>query len=78
MDRMTEENLRRFTGEFYTPKLFADKAVQYLKNTVGEWWKDKNFRLWDMAAGTGNLEFSLPEESLANCYISTLIKDEAD
>lgn len=78
MDRMTEENLRRFTGEFYTPKLFADKAVQYLKETVGEWWLDDNFRLWDMAAGTGNLEFALPEESLGKCYISTLIKDEAD
>ena len=78
MDRMTEENLRRFTGEFYTPKLFADKAVEYLKKTVGDWWLDDNFRLWDMAAGTGNLEFSLPEESLAKCYISTLIKDEAD
>ena len=78
MDRMTEENLRRFTGEFYTPKLFADKAVQYLKETVGEWWLDDNFRLWDMASGTGNLEFSLPEESLGKCYISTLIKDEAD
>ncbi|MBQ6132345.1 MAG: hypothetical protein IJL12_08420 [Selenomonadaceae bacterium] len=78
MDRMTEENLRRFTGEFYTPKLFADKAVDYLKKTVGEWWKDENFRLWDMAAGTGNLEFSLPEDALAKCYISTLIKDEAD
>ena len=78
MDRMTEENLRRFTGEFYTPKLFADKAVDYLQKTVGEWWKDENFRLWDMAAGTGNLEFSLPEDALAKCYISTLIKDEAD
>ncbi|MBR6712170.1 MAG: hypothetical protein IKI76_04155 [Selenomonadaceae bacterium] len=77
MDRMTEENLRRFTGEFYTPKLFADKAVEYLQKTVGDWWKDENFRLWDMAAGTGNLEFSLPEESLAKCYISTLNKDEA-
>ncbi|MBR3049888.1 MAG: hypothetical protein IKG61_00370 [Selenomonadaceae bacterium] len=78
MDRMTEENLRRFTGEFYTPKLFADKAVEYLQKTVGDWWQDDNFRLWDMAAGTGNLEFSLPAESLAKCYISTLIKDEAD
>ena len=78
MDRMTEENLRRFTGEFYTPKLFADKAVEYLQKTVCDWWKDENFRLWDMAAGTGNLEFSLPEDSLAKCYISTLIKDEAD
>lgn len=78
MDRMTEENLRRRTGEFYTPLAFADKAFDYLTRTVGEWWHDDNFRLWDMAAGTGNLEFNFPHEILKKCYISTLIKDDAD
>lgn len=77
MDRMTEENLRRFTGEFYTPKLFADKAVEYLTKTVPNCFTDDNFRLWDMAAGTGNLECALPEDFLRKCYISTLHKDEA-
>ena len=78
MDRITEINLRRFTGEFYTPVDFAKKAFDYLIRTVGEWWKDKNFRLWDMAAGTGNLEFAIPPEAHKFCYVSTLIKDEAD
>lgn len=78
MDRITEENLRRRTGEFYTPQPFADKAFDYLKRTLGEWWKDKNFRLWDMAAGTGNLEFNFPPEVLKHCYISTLLQDDAD
>ena len=78
MDRMTEENFRRRTGEFYTPLPFADKAVDYLKRTLGEWWRDDNFRLWDMAAGTGNLEYALPTEALKYCYISTLIQDDAD
>ena len=78
MDRITEINLRRFTGEFYTPIDFAKKAFDYLVRTVGEWWKDKNFRLWDMAAGTGNLEFAIPLEAQKFCYVSTLIKDEAD
>ncbi|MBR4153272.1 MAG: hypothetical protein IKT98_09990 [Selenomonadaceae bacterium] len=77
MDRMTEENLRRRTGEFYTPLAFADKAFKYLCKTVGEWWKDDNFRLWDMAAGTGNLEFNFPPDILKRCYISTLINDDA-
>lgn len=77
MDRMTEENLRRRTGEFYTPLAFADKAFKYLCKTVGEWWKDDNFRLWDMAAGTGNLEFNFPPDILKRCYISTLIQDDA-
>lgn len=78
IDRLTEENLRRRTGEFYTPLAFADKAFEYLTRTVGEWWRDDNFRLWDMAAGTGNLEFNFPPEILKRCYISTLIQDDAD
>lgn len=78
MDRMTEDNLRRRTGEFYTPLAFADKAFDYLTRTLGEWWRDDNFRLWDMAAGTGNLEYNFPREVLRHCYISTLIKDDAD
>ena len=78
MDRLTEENLRRRTGEFYTPLQFADKSFEYLTRTVGKWWLDDNFRLWDMAAGTGNLEFNFPPEILKKCYISTLIQDDAD
>ncbi len=78
MDRMTEINRRRFTGEFFTPIAFAKKAVDYLARTLGDkWWKKGNFRLWDMAAGTGNLEFALPEEALQYCYISTLLDDDA-
>lgn len=77
MDRMTEENLRRRTGEFYTPLAFTDKSFKYLCKTVGEWWRDDNFRLWDMAAGTGNLEFNFTPDILKRCYISTLIHDDA-
>jgi len=78
MDVMTEINLRRFTGEFYTPIDFAKKAFDYLTRTVGKWWNSDNFRLWDMAAGTGNLEFAIPPDALKFCYISTLNDDEAN
>lgn len=78
MDVMTEINRRRFTGEFFTPLAFAKKAVDYIARTLGaEWFKKGNFRLWDMAAGTGNLEFALPREALPYCYISTLLDDDA-
>lgn len=79
MDRMTEPKLRRFTGEFFTPINFAHKAVDYLSRVVGEnWYKTGNFRLWDMCAGTGNLEFALPAEAWKFCYISTLNQDDAN
>ena len=79
MDRMSEIDLRRRTGEFFTPINFAEKAVDYLARTVGEkWYRNGKFRIWDMAAGTGNLEFALPAEALKYCYISTLLQDDAD
>ena len=42
------------------------------------WWKSGEYRFWDMAAGTGNLEFKLPESALKYCYISTLLEDDAN
>ena len=78
-DRLTEDFRRRFTGEFYTPVEFAAKGLDYLERTIGrEWWKSGEYRFWDMAAGTGNLEFALPSSALPYCYISTLDKEDAD
>lgn len=77
-DRISEDYERRFTGEFYTPVEFAQKGLQYLEKVVGKnWWKTDNYRFWDMAAGTGNLEFDLPSSALKYCYISTLLEDDA-
>ena len=78
MDRMTEIDLRRRTGEFFTPINFAEKAVDYLSRVVGENFFKNNFRIWDMCAGTGNLEFALPAEAWKFCYISTLNPDDAN
>lgn len=78
MDRLSEDYRRRFTGEFYTPIEFADKAFTYILRTVGpERWKNGKWRIWDMAAGTGNLEFMLPSSMLPYCYLSTLLEDDA-
>ncbi|MBQ8111763.1 MAG: hypothetical protein IJ146_01020 [Kiritimatiellae bacterium] len=77
-DRLTEDFRRRFTGEFYTPVEFAAKGLDYLERTIGrEWWKSGEYRFWDMAAGTGNLEFELPSSALPSCYISTLEAEDA-
>ena len=78
MDRMSEIDMRRFTGEFFTPIEFAEKALDYIERTIGaNWYKSGKYRLWDMSAGTGNLEFVLPIDALQYCYISTLLEDDA-
>lgn len=78
IDRISDDFPRRFTGEFYTPVAFAKKALEYIERTVGaEWWKKEDWRLWDMSAGTGNLEYPLPTSALEKCYLSTLLEDDA-
>ena len=78
IDRLSEDFMRRFTGEFYTPIDFAQKAFDYIERTVGtKKYLSGKWRIWDMAAGTGNLEFPLPSSVLQYCYISTLLPDDA-
>ena len=72
VDRLTDTPIRQFTGEFFTPVAFARKAHAYLERVVGAKWWTKNYRLWDMAAGTGNLEWFLPADAYNAIYLSTL------
>lgn len=79
LDRLTDESQRRFEGEFYTPLHFGQKAIYYLKEVLGKnWFKSGKYRIWDMAAGTGNLEYHLPAEAYKYLYMSTLHTSEAD
>ncbi len=79
IDRLTDETMRRFHGEFFTPVKFAKKALGYLEKIVGkDWWKAGEYRLWDMACGTGNLQYHLPSEALQHCYLSTLYQEDIE
>jgi hypothetical protein len=79
LDRLTDESQRRFEGEFYTPLRFAQKAINYLTDVLGKnWYKSGKYRIWDMAAGTGNLEYHLTAEAYKYLYMSTLHASEAD
>lgn len=79
IDRLTDETMRRFHGEFFTPLRFAQKSLDYIEKVVGKcWWETGEYRLWDMAAGTGNLEYHLPQEALKYCYLSTLYKEDTE
>ena len=79
IDRLSEDFARRFEGEFYTPTAFAQKAYEYIEKTVGKKKLESgNYRIWDMAAGSGNLEFVLPAAALPYTYISTLGDSDAE
>ncbi len=79
LDRLTDENQRRFEGEFFTPLRFGKKAIHYLDEVLEKnWYKSGKYRIWDMASGTGNLEYHLPAESYKYLYMSTLHSGEVD
>lgn len=80
-DRLSDEAERRFEGEFYTPIHFAQKAINYLDMVIGGDakqidWDSGKYRLWDMACGTGNLEYYLPSKAYKYCYMSTLHSED--
>ncbi|MDD6994882.1 MAG: hypothetical protein SPH68_00685 [Candidatus Borkfalkiaceae bacterium] len=78
IDRLGEDADRRLQGEFYTPARFAQKAYAYLEKTIGKKrLTSGEYRVWDMAAGSGNLEFTLPAALLPYTYISTLLEEDA-
>ncbi len=69
---LTDER-RAKTGAFYTPKIWADKAVEYIRAIIPDM---ENYFFWDMAAGEGALLEALPE----NCekYATTLEYDDVN
>lgn len=74
IDRLSDDYIRRFEGDYYTPIPYTTIAHDYIAETLGDknWWKTGKYRLWDMAAGTGNLEYYLPAEAYKYMYLSTL------
>lgn len=71
-DSLIEEANRRFGGDFYTPKIWVNKAHEYIVNALGDDWKDKYF-VWDPACGTKNLT---RDYKFTNLFSSTLYEGE--
>lgn len=68
---------REETGAFYTPKVWADLAVQYIARVVGAE-NMKDYFFWDMACSEGALldallDFGVPAE---NIYGTTLERED--
>jgi hypothetical protein len=64
---------RSFKGAYYTPLQVVDKAYDKLTEVLGRNWQ-KNYIVWDMCCGVGNLE--VKHSNPRNIFMSTL--DEAD
>lgn len=72
-DSLIPLDKRSFEGAFYTPLHVVDKAYDLLSETLGSNWQ-KNYIVWDMCCGVGNLE--VKHSNHRNVFMSTL--DQAD
>ncbi len=64
---------RSFKGAYYTPLNVVDKAYEKLTEVLGKNWQ-KNYLVWDMCCGVGNLE--VKHNNPRHIFMSTL--DQAD
>lgn len=72
-DSLIPYDERSFKGAYYTPLHVVDKAYELLNKTLGSGWQ-KDYIVWDMCCGVGNLETK--HSNPRNIYMSTL--DQAD
>src|SRR5574344_1021281 len=71
-DLLIEDDVKKYIGAFYTPIRLAKKSIEYLQRHY-----DLNdYIIWDMAAGTGNLEMYLSNKT--NVFLSTLNGSDVD
>jgi hypothetical protein len=72
-DSLIPLNERDFKGAYYTPLNLVDKSYDLLTFALGKNWQ-KNYIVWDMCCGVGNLE--VKHSNHRNIFMSTL--DVAD
>ncbi|MGL4982507.1 MAG: hypothetical protein ACRC4W_06625 [Treponemataceae bacterium] len=72
-DSLIPYDERSFKGAYYTPLHVVDKAYDKLNQVLGKNWQ-KDYIVWDMCCGVGNLE--VKHSNHRNIFMSTL--DEAD
>lgn len=74
-DLLADQDVRERKGAFFTPRIWVDKACEYLSKTFGEDYEEEYY-IWDLAGGTGNLLANFTNKK--NIFCSTLDKADID
>ena len=85
-DRLVVMQLRRTTGEFFTPLAYASLAHAYLAKAIPDRYRGEgahhsmydDFHWWDPCCGTGNLTRDCPPTMKGGLFMSTLNREDVD
>lgn len=85
-DRLVVMQLRRTTGEFFTPLDYARLAHEYLRRAIPNRYDEDaphhsmydDYNWWDPCCGTGNLTYHCPSGMKGELFMSTLNQEDID
>ena len=72
MDKLNDNLAQKNLGAFYTPKLYAEKSLELLREAIKRVPKGNDYIILDRCAGTGNLEQFMTDEELSHTIVSTV------
>ncbi len=71
MDLLNDPLVQKRLGAYYTPSLYAKKAVELVRMAIQKIPEGNDYIILDRCAGTGNLEMELTEEELSHVIVNT-------
>ncbi|TWO27716.1 hypothetical protein [Campylobacter insulaenigrae] len=74
-DLLVDQDIRERKGAFFTPRIWVDKACEYLSKALGKDYESEYY-IWDLAGGTGNLLANFTNKR--NIFCSTIDKADVD
>ena len=72
MDKLNDTLQKKNLGAFYTPPLYAEKALELVRQAIARVPNGNDYIILDRCAGTGNLEAGLTDDELSHCVVSTI------
>lgn len=72
MDALNDFLLKKNLGAFYTSQIYAEKALELVRQAIARVPQGNDYIILDRCAGTGNLEGSMTADELSHCIVSTV------
>lgn len=72
MDKLNDYMQKKNLGAFYTPKQYAKKSLELVREAIKRVPKDNDYIILDRCAGTGILELDLTDEEKEHTVLSTI------
>jgi hypothetical protein len=71
LDKLNDKLSQKELGAFYTPPLYAQKALELVREAIRYVPEGNDYVIIDRCAGSGNLEEAMTGEELSHCILNT-------